>query len=253
LFDGHSHLDKRLGSVTEAMHALHRDASGAGVKGMVLLNLPEEGYKNEEVLERAKGYDGFFRVFPSLNPGHKKVFEDLHRLRVSGASGLKLHPRLHNYQVDSAESASLVTLAGRLRMPVIIDGFPDGKNIALGNLPDAFARLAEKATGTRIAIGHAGGHRLLDALMAAKYFKNLHLDLSYTLLYYRNASLTGDIAYAIESIRGERVFWGSDYPDRPYSETVNLSREMLEGMNLPGDCLKRVMEKNVRLFLGEDL
>jgi predicted TIM-barrel fold metal-dependent hydrolase len=251
VFDGHSHLDKRLGSASEALRALHRDASGAGVKGMILLNLPEEGYENEVVLERAKGYGGFFRVFPSLVPGRKGVSEDIHRLKALGAAGLKMHPRLHGYRVDSDESAALADLAGRLGMPIMIDGFPDGKNISLGNLPDAFARLAEKAPEARIAIGHAGGHRILDALMAAKYFKNLYLDLSYTLLYYRDASITCDIAYAIESIRGEKVFWGSDYPDRPYGETIELSRKTIGEWNLPEDYLKRFFEDNVLLFLGE--
>jgi predicted TIM-barrel fold metal-dependent hydrolase len=235
------------------MQSLYNDAITSGVKGIVLLNLPEVGFSNEKVIEEAKHFDGFFRVFPLLNPKIRGVLENINRLKNLGASGLKLHPRIHDYHIDCAECVALVCRAGELGIPVMIDGFPDGKNIAIGNLPESFARLAENASSSRIAIGHAGGHRLLDALMVAKYFKNLYLDLSYTLLYYRNSSISGDIAYAIKSIHGERIFWGSDYPDRPYGETVSLSLAEFKKMNLTEAHLLPVMENNARQFLRESV
>ncbi len=253
MIDGHCHLDKRLGTSFNAVQTLYGEAMRVGVKGIILLNLPEEGFFNEKVIEEAKHFDGFFRVFPLLNPKESGVLENINRLKNLGASGVKLHPRIHGYRIDCEECAALVCRAGELGLPVMMDGFPDGKNIAIGNLPESFARLAEKVPSARIAIGHAGGHRLLDALMVAKYFKNLYLDLSYTLLYYRNASISSDIAYAIKSIRGERIFWGSDYPDRPYSETVSLSLAEFKKMNLAKAHLLPVMENNARQFLGESV
>lgn len=253
MIDGHCHLDKKIGVIHEAMENLYHAASAADVTGVILLNLPEEGFDNLQVIEEAKYYNGFFRVFPSLNPMHDNVFERLLDLKASGAAGLKLHPRLHGYRVDCEECITLVSRAGILGIPVMIDGFPDGMNLSLGNLPETFARLAEKTPHTRIAIGHAGGHRIMDALMAAKYFKNLYMDLSYTLLYYRNSNLTKDIAYTVASIKAERIFWGSDYPDRPYSETISLSLAEIGKMDLMEEFLLPLLENNVKHFLGENI
>ena len=252
MIDGHCHLDKNAGDCPGAMRNLYEAASSAGVKKIILLNLPELGFDNNKVIQNAViNHDGYFRVFPSINPMDKSAGDDLSKLKASGAAGLKLHPRLHGYQIDSDECLSLLSRAAELKMPVIADCFPDGRNLYLGNIPDAFTRIAEKLPGLRIAIGHAGGHKVLDALMVAKYYKNVYLDLSYTLLYYRDSSVLNDIAYAIKNIRGERVFWGSDYPDRPYEETVKLSMQEFNKMGLPDTYLKSVLKTNAERFLEE--
>ncbi len=250
MIDGHCHLDKKIGNCTEATQSLYKAATAVGVENIVLLNLPELSFDNNLVIEHAKNYNGFFHVFPSVNPGNRSAYDELERYKASGASGLKLHPRLHGYRVDSDECIGLLRRAGELKMPVMVDCFPDGKNLSLGNTPEAFARLAEKVPDMRIAIGHAGGHKILDALMVAKSFPNIYLDLSYTLLYYRNnATVMNSVSYAIERLHTERVFWGSDYPDRPYEETVKLSLKEFSKMNLSGLVRKSILEGNIRLFL----
>jgi predicted TIM-barrel fold metal-dependent hydrolase len=252
MIDGHCHLDKKTGNCAEEMKHLHAAASVFDVKKIILLNLPELAFDNDLVIEEAKKYNDFFCVFPSVNPVSSSACPGLERLRASGAWGLKLHPRLHGYRLDSKECLALLGVAGKLKMPVMVDCFPDGRSIALGNTPDAFASLAERLPDLRIALGHSGGHRILDALMVAKYFKNIYLDLSYTLLYYRNSSVIKDIAYAIENIKAERIFWGSDYPDRGYEETVNLSMKEFEKMGLSDRLLKPVLTSNAEIFLGEN-
>lgn len=252
MIDGHCHLDKKAVSCEDAMRKLYEAASSAGVKKVILLNLPEIGFDNNQVIQIAvKNYDGFFRVFPSVNPMGKSAGDELAQLKASGAAGLKLHPRLHGYPINSDECLNLLSRAAELKMPVMADCFPDGRNLFLGNTPEAFACLAEKLPDLKIAIGHAGGHKILGALMVAKYYKNVYLDLSYTLLYYRDSSVPIDIAFSIKSIRAERVFWGTDYPDRPYEETIKLSMQEFKKMGLSDAYLKGVLESNAERFLEE--
>ena len=234
------------------MRSLFKEASASGINNVVLLNLPELAFKNSTVIKNAKNYNGFFHVFPSINPVVDSDIDELKRLKAAGASGLKLHPRLHGYHIENSNCMELLRTAGELKMPVMVDCFPDGKNLAIGNTPEAFARIAEKAPDVRIAIGHAGGHRILDALMVAKYYRNIFLDLSYTLLYYRNSGIINSIAYSIESLGAERVFWGSDYPDRSYEKTLDLSMQEFRKMNLSDSVMKSLMESNVKLFLGKN-
>lgn len=251
MIDGHCHLDRKAGNSAKALRHLYEESSLVGIKKIILINIPELAFDNNQVIEDAKIYNGFFHVFPSVNPFNRSAFDELKQLKVSDASGLKLHPRLHGYHINSDECVGLLAWAQELKMPVMIDCFPDGRNLSLGNTPDAFARIAEKLPELVIAIGHAGGHRILDALMVAKYFKNIYLDLSYTLLYYHNSDVVKDIAYVIESIKAERIFWGSDYPDRSYRETVELSLKEFDRMILAEDVRKSILETNAENFLKD--
>jgi len=251
MIDGHCHLDKRLGGLEPVMESLRREAWEAGVKGVILLNLPELAFENSVVLEAAERYGSYFRVFPGINPMRKNEHNQLHDYKKAGAKGLKLHPRIHNYSVECPECIDLLRQAGELKLPVLVDCFPDGKNIALGNLPRSFAWVAENVGNTRIAMGHAGGHHILDAMMVAKSFKNIFLDLSFTLLYYRNTNLSKDVEYVLRSMKFERIFWGTDYPDRPYQDSVRLSLREFDDMLIPKEKRPLLLSMNALSFLGE--
>ena len=251
MIDGHCHLDKRIGSCAEAMERLYFEACEAGMQSVILLNIPEIAFDNYEVLENTQKYANFFRFFPSFSPVDIKANAELEKLKDMGVSGLKLHPRIHGYYAGCAESIHLMKKAGELGLPVLVDCFPDGRNIALGNMPEAFAMIGEQAPETRIAIGHAGGHRILDALMVEKFYKNIYLDISFTLLYYRNSSVIQDIAYAIKSSHAKRIFWGTDYPDRPYKISVDLSRCELENMGVSEEERTALFYTNAKTFLGD--
>jgi predicted TIM-barrel fold metal-dependent hydrolase len=251
MIDSHCHLDLKKGNCRQAMEYLFGEARAAGVQGIILLNLLSLGTSNDELLQSAQSYGAFFKVFPSFHPQDKAAVGELSRLKRLGVKGLKLHPLRDNYSVLMPQSVDLIKAAGDLGLPVLIDCFPWGKNMVLGNMPDAFARLAEAAPQTRIAIAHSGGHLILDALMVAKNYKNIYLDLALTLLYYRGSTVTQDLAYAVNCMRGERIFWGSDYPDREYQETVSLTKEEIGKWHLNEEYQNKIWHGNVLKFLGE--
>jgi hypothetical protein len=251
MIDGHCHLDKKRGSPQESLAYLFEQAKAAKVQGVVILNLLESGHSNDEVLAASKFYGSFFHFFPTLLPAAPKACHELRRLKDLGVSGLKLHPRLDNYFILSPECIEIVKAAGDLDMPVLIDAFPWGRNFVLGNVPEAFARLAEAAPHTRIAIGHSGGHRVLDALMVAKYYKNIYLDFTLTLLYYRGSTVLQDMKYAVSCLRGDRIFLGTDYPDREYQDSILFTRQEIDSWDLSDEYRKKICTENIKHFLGK--
>jgi len=251
MIDGHCHLERNLGSLRMAFQSLHAEAKEAGVTEIILLNLPELAFNNRDVLEFSRDFDGFFHVFPGLDPQTKGACRRLNEYKNEGAQGLKLHPRLHGYCIECPQCVELIKLAGDLSLPVLIDCFPAGKNIVLGNSPRSVGRIAEQAQKTRIAIGHAGGHQLLDAMMIVKHYELVFADLSFTLLYYRNSHVQKDIPYFLESMKYKRVFWGTDYPDRTYKNTVELSIRELDQMGVTGEKRALLLSGNASLFLGK--
>lgn len=253
MIDGHCHLDKRLGAPEKAFRSLYDEAHKFGIQSILLLNLPELAFENADVLKLAKEYQGFFHVFPGINPKSQGDWHLLELYEKAGAKGIKLHPRLHEYSVECSECVKILQHAGALGLPVLIDCFPDGKNISLGNLPGSFGRVAEKVNKTKIAIGHAGGHHILDAMMVAKQFPNIYLDLSFTLLYYRHLPLIKDIEYALRCMKYKKVFWGTDYPDRVYEDSVKLSCIEFKKMQIPNESLSLLLHENVLFFLESDI
>jgi predicted TIM-barrel fold metal-dependent hydrolase len=251
MIDGHCHLDRRIRNCALAMERLQVEASRKGIRKIALINIPELNYPSREVLGLAAKYEGFFRVVAGINPMRADAAGEIGELRSLGVVGFKLHPRFHGYRIDRVPAELLASLAAS-KCRVWVDTFCDGRCLALGNTPEAFARFAASAPpGMPIALCHAGGHRVLDALMIAKTFRDVFLDLSFTLLYFRGCSVMSDVGFAIKSLKAERVFWGSDHPDRPYSQTLDMSCEVLEGFGLTSEERLAIGEGNALRFLGE--
>lgn len=253
--DSLCHLDKKFGNAAKSAQFLASEAAPLGIGRIFLCNLPgkqfdgSEGYLNQEVMEAVKD-NTLFCFFPGINPLESAAKKEIGKMKEAGASGIKLHPRLHGYNIECAECVSILQYAGKLNMPAIICGFPDGINIMLENTPEAFGRVAQKCPKSKIMMAHAGGHKILDAMMVMKRCPNLYLDISFSLLYYRGSNILNDIAYAIRSCKGKRFLWGTDYPDRPYEETVLESRKILDGFHLNEEYLKMILEHNPLEFLN---
>lgn len=249
MIDGHCHLDGSIGNVRLAIKNLHKDAKKSGVEGVILLNIPDQGYTNEEVLQEVKEYSSYFFVFPGI-PNSEDINKDtIENLVKKGAKGLKLHPRLHGYSFTDMNVKKIMSLAHEFHLPVLIDCFPDGKNLVLGNMPEKIGLLAEMYPEVRIAMGHAGGHHILDAMMIAKYYKNIFLDLSFTFLYFRETDVSEKIRYCMKNMRYNRIFLGTDFPDRNYSLSVELINEEMGKMGLSEVGKKLVLYDNVSFFL----
>lgn len=257
IIDSLCHLDRKFVKCEEAIKFLFKEAKRNHITNILLCNIPgkqfdgSRGYSNQDFIEAAKEFPGFFHLFPGLNPQNGKYLAKIKLYKDLGARGIKFHPRLHNYKIDGNKSLeTYVRAAGKQEMPVIICGFPDGINLMLSNYPESFGRLATRCPETKILMAHAGGHRIIDSMMVMKRCENLYLDLSFTLLYYRGSNVMDNIKYVINSCKGKRILWGTDYPDRPYPETIKESMAILQGMGLNLEIKKRIFESNPLEFLG---
>jgi predicted TIM-barrel fold metal-dependent hydrolase len=255
MIDGHCHLNLVYKTAKVAVETLYQEATESGINKIILLNLAgpqfddQLGFDNLDVLKHSLKYKDFFFTFPSINPSEPGALETLEEYKRRGAKGLKLHPRIHKYNVEDVACVELVKRAGELYMPVMICTFMDGINIKLGNTAQAYGRLADMVPNTKIALGHAGAHHIIDFMMIAKTNENIYLDLSFSLLYFGNSTIPKDIKYVIQSMRGKRIFWGTDYPDRPYQLTVDMSRAAFKHMELEYTALDNMLVFNVNEFL----
>jgi predicted TIM-barrel fold metal-dependent hydrolase len=251
IVDAHLHFDDRIdGTAAGAAMELARQMREAGIKHVVALHLEMQPWAPEEVAEAIAPYPGihaFVNVHPERDGAAGKLRHAVERL---GFIGLKLHPRLQEHRVDSDSTISLVRFAGELGIPVLIDAFPDGTHLIQGFDPLRYAHLAHKCPHSRIIWAHMGGHYVLDFMMLAKRLPNVYMDMSYSLLYYRGSAVPTNMVYAMRSMRFDRIFYGSDYPDRPLRDSLQSSIEVLRSNGVGEPDLQKLLAGNASRFFG---
>ena len=252
VIDAHVHLDAaRGGSARDAVRRLVAGLDRAGIRRAVVLHLEIQPWPAAEVAAALRPHADRLKGFINVHPFARGAAAALRRgVSEQGFCGLKLHPRLQRYALEDKRTLSLIREAGALGVPVVIDAFPDGDWLAQGFDPLAFGRIARACSKTRIVAAHMGGHRVLDMMMLAKRIPNLYFDSSYALLYYRTSSVPGDMVYAMRSMRFSRVFYGSDYPDRPLDESLVASLAVLRRHGVTGADLDKILYRNAEEFFG---
>ena len=95
-----------------------------------------------------------------------------------------------------------------------------------------------------------GGHYVLDFMMLAKRLENVYMDLSYSLLYYKENSTINDIIYSMKSMKFNKIFYGSDYPDRSIMNSYKMSENILKRHGLNDIELGKVFFSNSNNFFN---
>jgi predicted TIM-barrel fold metal-dependent hydrolase len=251
IIDSHLHLDERIdGTAMSAAIELNNQLEVAGISKGVVLHLETQPWGIDEFSE-AILKTSRLKAFVNLHPSQANVNNTLRKASEKlGYIGLKLHPRLQKFNVDDPSTIRLVQFAGELGFPVLIDAFPDGTHLMQGFDPLKYATLAKNCPETRIIWAHMGGHYVLDCMMLAKRLPNVFFDTSYSLLYYQKSSIPNNMVYAMHSMKFDRVFYGSDYPDRPILASLNQSLDFLTSQGLTEMQLSKIMGGNIMDFFG---
>ncbi len=249
VIDTHVHLDESiLGSAGNAAKILNQALEESHVVRAAVLHLDFQRWSVEEFAMAIRPYKRMIG-FVNVNPDQLDALDILEKnVNKLGMKGLKLHPRLLQHEIDHDKSIELVRYAGKLKIPVIICGFPDGDWLMQGGAVIKYANLAKACPETKIIVAHMGGHHVIDLMMLVKRIPNLYLDTSYSLLYYRGSAEVKNMVYAMRSLRFERIFYGSDYPDRPIKDTLEQSQNLMLQYGLSEDEIVKILYHNAKEF-----
>lgn len=249
IIDAHLHLDERHdGTVRGAAQELNRQILESDISRVVALHLQTQGWSMHEFAEAIAPYPrikGFVNLHPHRSNPEVELIEAVEKL---GFIGLKLHPRLQEFGVDDVETQKLAAAAGEMDLPVLIDAFPDGTHLMQDFNAIRYANLARSCPKTRFVWAHMGGHKVLDFMMLAKRLPNVYMDFSYSFLYYRGSSIPQDLVYAMRSMRFERVFYGSDYPDRPLKVSLDMAVKQLHSLDVSESDMEKILYTNAAQF-----
>ncbi len=129
-----------------------------------------------------------------------------------GLRGIIFHPYLQKITrekwVEAVRAARLAETLGLYICVCTAYGTKSLYDIAV--LP--FANLIAESVNSPVVFSHAGGSKVLEALLIADNYPNVFIDTSYSLSYWLGSSIENDLAFAVRKLGVERWLYGSDSP-----------------------------------------
>lgn len=168
--------------------------------------------------------------------------------RAEGYIGIKLHPRLGRFDFNHFLLPGVFCAANMVGMTPLLctyfytDDFAC-KNLNIQSLRDLLHRIPEQ----KVILVHSGGPCLLEVSEMTRHFKNVLLDLSFTMCDYAGSSLDMDLRYVLDRCRG-RVCIGSDSPEYSPSQTRTRFEKLTDGFDQGHK--ERIAYKNIFEFTG---
>ena len=176
------------------------------------------------------------RLVPLYMPDFTKPSETIDIMRrfyeEYSFHGLKIHPRLQGVVVNDSVVCDVMCWAGENHLPVLFDALPYGSDFGNEDMhPYAYCQVCQEMPETVVILAHAGGHKIIDAFLAAKACDNLLLDISFTPAYYSGSSVLKDIQFLLRRLPAGKLIYGSDFPDVGISESLHIAIDLAASLD----------------------
>ena len=191
---------------------------------------------NKETYEMTNKYPERLIGFGIICPRDRnKACDEVKKcIEIYGFKGLKFHPSINEYMVDSSLVDPVMEIASKYKLSILIHSENDGFSH-----PRMIGSVAERYPATNLIIGHMGGHAWLEAVEMAKKYKNIYLDTTDMLneVYI--------LPTAVKVAGANKILWGSDAP------VLNTAVEMEKIKT--ADLYGKVTAEDKKLILGENM
>ena len=202
---------------------------------------------NDTVLRVASANPSMFVPIAGVDPTELAVDDDLTGkmacLMSRGFSGIKLHPRLNQYDPLDERCVAVIEAAGNVGLVVFIDTLFRQPARPTRHAVDIVDAIANRCRSTSIVLLHGTGPTLLELFELGRMHSHLLLDLSFTLMRYANSSIDSDIRFVCEQL-DQRVILGSDFPE--YLPVDVLARFNHINRDLSGDKRDNILFRNLQ-------
>ena len=238
--DSHFLLDHNL-SLEKASDNLLRVINDNEIKNILAVSLIDEPWSYKEFYTKLSKISNVEYV-REINP-HTNVKKQLQEIEYSEACGIKLHPRLREFNLKKTNVYKAIESLNNPNSIVMICAFWDGNWNKYGLEINQFADLADAFPERRFVWSHSGGHKILDFMFMARRRQNVFLDTSFTQHYFFGGSVFSDLVYSINSLPDRFVF-GSDFEEREYTKSLQNILENYKKMGIEESALIKLMSQN---------
>lgn len=221
------------GLMDASLPTLLAQMDGSGCERAMLVSIA--GYvDNEDIIAAARAHPRRFVPIAGLNPCQlgttRRVEAVLKSLQAQGFAGIKLHPRLNDYDPLHDKCQAAIDIAGELGLTVLLDTLFRRRGLATRHAPDVIDQLAAHFPHTRMLLLHGTGPTMMELYEIVRAYDHLRLDLSFTLMRYRGSDrLDADMNFLFKST-DQLVTVGSDFPESSIADTLKRFAELSEGV-----------------------
>lgn len=176
-----------------------------------------------------------------------KIDTALSNIKSEGFVGIKLHPRFSDFSLTSDLLGYAINRASSIGLVVLLcTYFIHNSGVAAHNNIETLCTLLTKTTGSRIILLHSGTTHLLDMIDVGRSYKNVLLDMSFTMCKYEGSSIDLDLKYAFKTF-DQRICIGSDWPEFSTLKLRNRFEELTEGLSV--EKKENIAYKNIENFI----
>jgi len=146
----------------------------------------------------------------------------------------------------------LATYLSEKKMVLTICSTYGSKFLFDTNGPELAAYI-KKYVDIPIILAHGGGPKVFDAMSLALSYDDIYLDTSFSLIYWSGSSVIQDFAFALKKLECERIFYGSDYPNIGFDESLTNFKDFLRTYNFSMEEEENLLFNNFCKFKQEYL
>ncbi len=262
VFDAHCHIypDRIAQKAAEAIGAFYSipmsfdgsvgtllsQGGKAGVNGYLVHSVATSPKQvasiNSFIADQVALHPKKFIGFGALHPHSETPEKDVEHILSLGLKGVKLHPDVQKFEVDSPETIALCSIfAGKL--PLLVHA---GDHRYSFSNPHRIRALCERLPDLTVIAAHFGGwseweeaEKLLPGL------PNLYVDTSSSLPFLSAAKAKE----LIDAFGRTRVLFGVDYPMWDHAEEL----ERFFAVDLDDEARNRILYRNAFDLLGLDM
>lgn len=193
-------------------------------------------FDNENTLTKREQFRENCKKFRNLLPvalirNTKNLNNEFNHIKKLKYKFVKIHPRILKIGLNNKDFyIKLFKKIKQTKLNVMwctFDGWVKKANET--NQLELLSKLINLLPNNKIILMHGGGPNLLKYYEKFRFLQNVFIDLSYTLIQYKDTSLEKDIIFLMKKF-DERLTVGCDYP------TFNLSKYLI--------ILKRIIIKS---------
>lgn len=188
-------------------------------------------------------------------PGEPDAVAILEEAFTLGLHGVKLHCHVQCFAPDEPRLGPIYELCAARGEPIVMHAGREPKSPALRCDPyelcsaDRIDRVLREHPQLKLCVPHLGCDEVDAYARLLDRHENLWLDTAMTLAdYLPDAWAPFSTTLALLARRPERILYGTDFPNIPFSWDRELRR--LASLELPAGALERIVSRNARELFG---
>ena len=182
----------------------------------------------------------------------KNLKDEINSIIQNKYKFVKIHPRFLNIRLSNKKFYSkLFKFLSKTNLKILWCTFDGWERLPSEiNQIEFLSQLIKLVPNNKIILMHGGGPNLLKYYEKFRFIKNVYLDLSYTLIHYKNTSVEKDMVFLANKF-DKRLLFGSDYPDFNLKEYIICFNKLLKKSKINKSKIQNLKNLNLNRLLND--